>query len=448
MKNKFLDTIKKYSMLSAGDRVVVGLSGGADSMCLVSLLDEFKDVLGITLFAVHVNHCIRGEEAERDEQFVRVFCEKNNIPLTVFRRDIPRISAETGESTELAARRVRYECFNACLAEKIATAHSASDRVETLLFNLSRGASLNGLCSIPPVRDNIIRPLIGITRGEIEKYCNDNSIDYITDSTNLTDEYTRNKLRLNVIPALNSINPAFEKNALRCIELLNDENAYIDVLADKLLKESFIPDGRLSLSLLLGENDVIFRRVVIKFLESKDVREYEHSHIGIITDNKEKRFAVCLPGNKRVESDGKFLFVSENTEKLPQEPLKEYSFDKNVGVSFICGNKKYNVGISHEKPEKNRVFYADAGKIGDALVFRTRGPGDIIRTGKGRCSKSLRKLFNEIKIPAEARDFIYVLADDQGVVFVENIGFDARCFCDRDTEEYLIIETEEIINEE
>ena len=448
MKNKFLDAIKKYSMLSAGDRVVVGLSGGADSMCLVSLLEEFKDVLGITLFAVHVNHCIRGEEADRDEQFVRVFCEKKNIPLTVFRRDIPSISAETGESTELAARRVRYECFNECTAEKIATAHSASDRIETLLFNLSRGASLNGLCSIPPVRDNIIRPLIGITRGEIEKYCKDNSIDYITDSTNLTDEYTRNKFRLNVIPALNAINPAFEKNALRCIDLLNDENAYIDGLADKLLKESLTSDGRLSLSLLSGDADVIFRRVVIKFLESKGIGEYEHSHIGIITDNKEKRFAVCLPGNKRVESDEKILFVSENTGNLPHEPLPEYPFDKNEGISFICGKKKYSVGISREKPENDSVFYADAGKIGEALVFRTRSAGDIIRTGKGRCSKSLRKLFNEIKIPADERDFIYVLADNKGVVFVENIGFDARCFCDRDTENYLIIETEEIKNEE
>ena len=448
MKTKFLDTIKKYSMFADGDRVVVGLSGGADSVCLVSLLDEFKDKLGITLCAVHVNHCIRGEEAERDEQFVRSFCKEKNIPLTVFRRDIPRISAETGESTELAARRVRYECFNECQTDKIATAHSASDRIETLLFNLSRGASLKGLCSIPPVRENIVRPLIGITRGEIEEYCKENLIDYITDSTNLTDEYTRNKFRLNVIPEFNSINPAFEKNALRCIELLNDENAYIERLAGGLLEKSLLPDGRLSLRELLYEDEVIFRRAVINFLERRGVCEYEYSHIGIITESRGKKFAVCLPGNIRVESDGDFLYVEENSEGQVREPLNEYAFNKSDGFSFQCGNKKYSVTISADKPEKKGVFCADAGKIGDALVFRSRLPGDTIKRGYGRCSKSLRKLFNEIKIPAADRDFIYVLADEKGVVFVENIGFDARCLCDRETEKYLIIETEEFQNEE
>lgn len=448
MKTKFLYTVKKYSMFSRGDRVVVGLSGGADSMCLVSLLDECKNDLGISLCAVHVNHCIRGEEADRDEQFVRRFCEEKNIPLTVFRKNIPEISEKTGESTELAARRVRYECFNSCYADKIATAHSASDRIETLLFNLSRGASLNGLCSIPPVRDNIVRPLIGITRSEIEEYCKSNSVEYVTDSTNLTDEYVRNKFRLRVIPEISSINPAFEKNALRCIELLNEENAYIESLAKKLLEQNLQPDGRLSLKELAGEDDVIFRRVVIGFLEKQAVEEYEYSHIGIITEGRGKKFAVCLPGNTRIESDGDFLYVNNKKENLIREPLPEYVFDINDGISFQYGNKKYCVYVSREKPDESGIFYADAEKIGSNTVFRSKLPGDSIKPGKGRCSKSLRKLFNEIKIPAEERDFLYVLADEQGVIFVENIGFDASRLCDRDTKEYLIIKTEEKLNEE
>ena len=448
MKTKFLDTIKKYSMFSVGDKVVVGLSGGADSMCLVSLLDEFKDRLGITLCAVHINHCIRGEEADRDERFVRHFCEEKNIPLTVFRKDIPRVSEETGESTELAARRIRYECFSGCSADKIATAHSASDRIETLLFNLSRGASLNGLCSIPPVRDNIVRPLIGITRCEIEEYCKENLIEYITDSTNLTEEYTRNKFRLNVIPELKSINPAFEKNAIRCIELLNEENAYIEKLAKKLLEDNLLPNGRLVLNALSKEDDVIFRRIVIKFLESQSVGEYEYSHIGIITESKCKRFAVCLPGNVRVESDGEVLFVSNRSDNFSREALTEYSFDINDGISFVSQNKEYRAYVTREKPSGNGVFYADAEKVGQNAVFRAKLPGDTIKPGKGRCSKPLRKLFNEMKIPPEERDFIYVLADEKGVIFTENIGFDARCLCDSNTSKYLIVETEEVKNEE
>ncbi len=448
MKNKFLETIRKYSMFSPGENVVVGLSGGADSMCLVALLNEFKDELEISVRAVHINHLIRGDEADRDEQFVRNFCKEKNIPLTVFRKDIPAISAKTGESIELAARCVRYECFRACNAHKIATAHSASDRIETLLFNLSRGASLNGLCSIPPVRENIVRPLIGITRSEIEEYCRENSIEYITDSTNLSDEYTRNKYRLNVIPELVAVNPAFEKNALRCIELLNDENAYIESVAKNLLEKYLLPDGRLILSQLINEDSAVFRRVVIGFLEKQCIFEYEYAHIGIITENKGKKFAVCLPEKSRVESDGEFLYI-KNEEEIPsREPLTEYTFDINDGISFVNGNINYKVYVSCDKLDGKGVFYADAEKAGEMLIFRSRLPGDFIRPGKGRCTKPLRKLFNEMKIPAETRDFKYVLADKKGVVFVEDIGFDASRLCDKNTKKYLIVKTEDVGNEE
>lgn len=448
MKNKFLETVRKYSMFSRGENVVVGLSGGADSMCLVSLLNEFKYELEISVSAVHINHLIRGGEADRDEQFVRNFCKEKDISLTVFRKDIPAMSAETGESIELAARRVRYECFNECGTDKIATAHSASDRVETLLFNLSRGASLKGLCSIPPVRDNIVRPLICITRSEIEEYCRENSIEYITDSTNLSDEYTRNKYRINVIPELISINPAFEKNALRCIELLNDENAYIESVAKNLLEKYLLPDGRLMLAELINEDSAVFRRAVTEFLERQCITEYEYSHIGIITENKGKKFAVCLPGKHTVESDGEFLYIKNEEEISFREPLTEYTFNVNDGISFVSGSINYKAYVSCDKPDGNSIFYADAEKVCETLIFRSRLPGDVIKPGKGRCSKRLRKLFNEMKIPAEERDFKYVLADEKGVIFVEDIGFDASRLCDTNTKKFLAVKTEDVGNEE
>ena len=150
-------------------------------------------------------------------------------------------------------------------------------------------------------------------------------------------EYVRNKFRLKVIPGICSINPAFEKNALRCIELLNEENAYIENLAEKLLVKNLRPDGRLSLAGLTEEDDVIYRRVVIRFLESQAVGEYEHSHIGIMTENRGKKIAVCLPGNIRVESDGDFLYVDNKTESLSRPPLQEYPFNteiKNIVFTF------------------------------------------------------------------------------------------------------------------
>lgn len=447
MKTKVLDTVRKYSMFSSGDKVVVGLSGGADSMCLVSILYDLQSELNISVSAVHINHCIRGEEGDRDERFVRSYCEKKGIPLTVFRKDIPAVATATGESIELAARHIRYECFNECSADKIATAHSASDRTETLLFNLSRGASLKGLCSIPPVRDNIVRPLIAVTRKEIEEYCRQGLIEYITDSTNLTDEYTRNKYRLNVIPALEAVNPAFEKNAVRCIELLNDENAYIERVAKSLFEKNLLPDGRLSVDGLIDEDICIYRRVVLSFLESHSVFEYEFSHLEIITENKGKKFAVCLPGGISVESDGAGLWIKKASDALCRMPLEEYSFRKNDGISFEYGNKLYRVFVSEMYSDDSGIFTADADKVGEKLIFRSRLSGDVIKPGRGRCSKPLRKLFNEIKMPAEDRDFKYILADEDGIVFVEDVGLDARCLCDKNTKKYLIIKTEEIGNE-
>ena len=442
MKNKVLENIRKYSMLSSGDSVLVGLSGGADSMCLVSVLWSLRDELSISVSAVHINHCIRGEEADRDEKFVVDFCKSKGIPLFVFRENIPEIAAETGESTELCARRIRYEIFEKCSEGKIATAHSASDRVETLIFNLSRGASLNGLCSIPPVRDNIIRPLINVTRGEIEEYCKTNGIGYITDSSNLSDEYSRNKIRLNVIPQLTKVNSSFEKNAVRCIELLNAENAYIESVSRNLLEQALENDGKLSVAVLLTADECIVRRALIAYLEKNSVYDYEYSHISLIYEKLGQRFALCLPGNKRIASDGKQLLVEAKKAEAEEKELKTYSFCKEDGIAVENDKNRISVSFSSEKAEDKNSICLDADKIGEQLVFRSRQAGDEIRLINRGCRKPLRKLFNELKIPPEERELKYVLADDNGVIYVESIGADARCICDKKTKKYLIIKME------
>lgn len=429
-------------MFASGDTVVVGLSGGADSMCLVSLLNKYKEELNISLSAVHINHCIRGAEADRDELFVRDFCHKNGIALSVFRENIPEIALKTGESIELCARRIRYDAFKRCGADRIATAHSASDRIETMLFNLSRGASLNGLCSIPPVRDNIVRPLINITRAEIEIYCAENNIEYITDSTNLTDEYTRNKFRHNVISQLVSINPAFEKNALRCIELLNDENSYMESITQGLYKKCIQSDGRLELSDLKYADICILRRIIIKFLENNSVSEYEYNHINKISESIGKRFALCLPGNVRVISDGNYLYVKDNSDALERLPISECRFNKCEGISVIYDNKKIKVYASEDASVSSDAFIVDADKVDDILCLRSRIAGDIIKLGRRRCSKPLKKLFNEMKIPPEERDCKFVLADEQGLIFAEAVGVDATRTADSQTKRFLIINME------
>ena len=201
---KVRDTLIKYSMLENTDEIIVGFSGGADSTCLLYILNLLKDEFDFKIHAAHVNHSLRGNESERDEKFVRDFCEKNSIKLSVLKVDIFKMSKIEGKSLEECGREVRYNFFNSLCANKskIATAHNLNDCEETMFFNLTRGSGLKGLCSIPAVRENIIRPLIRCSRDEIENFCKENSIQYVTDSSNLSDDYTRNKIRHNIIPIL------------------------------------------------------------------------------------------------------------------------------------------------------------------------------------------------------------------------------------------------------
>ena len=193
MRRKFKSTLSRYHMLSAGDHVVVGFSGGPDSTVLLFLLWEMKEKLGITVSACHVNHHLRGEESQRDEQFVRAFCKDRGIPLNVLQLNALQGASEAAQSVETFSREARYRFF-AQQAEafgekgKIATAHNQNDNAETILFYLARGTGLNGIGGIPPVRGQIIRPLIECSRKEIEAFCQQEQLEYVTDSTNLSDD--------------------------------------------------------------------------------------------------------------------------------------------------------------------------------------------------------------------------------------------------------------------
>ena len=195
MMDKIKETITRYNMLQENDVVAVAVSGGADSIALLHTLHSLKHELGITVVACHVNHNLRGEESIRDAQFVEDFCSINKIPVTFYSIEV---KVDKHESVEERARKMRYECFDKLCNElnaKLATAHTASDNAETVFLNILRGTGTKGLCGIPPVRDNIIRPLLRCTREEIENYCKENSLSFVTDSSNLSDDYTRNKIK-------------------------------------------------------------------------------------------------------------------------------------------------------------------------------------------------------------------------------------------------------------
>ena len=220
---KAADTVKKYNMFTDCGRIIVGVSGGADSMALLHFLISFiEDKKRIVV--CHVNHGIRGEEAQRDEKFVENFCDENDVVFRSISVDIPALSKEKGLNLEECARLVRYSYFSSFVFsdnDRIVTAHTLSDLAETMVFRFITGTSVHGLSGILPVRDKIVRPFINITREEVEEYCEENGISFVTDSTNLSDEYTRNFIRHQIIPKMKEINHSFTKNWF--LHIMNEE---------------------------------------------------------------------------------------------------------------------------------------------------------------------------------------------------------------------------------
>ncbi len=243
MVSKIKETIARYDMLKKDEVVVVAVSGGADSIALLHALYSLKQELGITVLACHVNHNLRGEESKRDEQFVRDFCSSRKIPVTFYSIDI---KVDKHESVEERARKMRYECFEKLCNEldaKLATAHTASDNAETVFLNILRGTGTKGLCGIPPVRGNIIRPLIRCTREDVESYCKENELRYVTDSSNLSDDYTRNKLRHRLIPLLQEFNPSLFEAVSRMTSAVYDDNALLERISSEAKENARTDDG-------------------------------------------------------------------------------------------------------------------------------------------------------------------------------------------------------------
>jgi tRNA(Ile)-lysidine synthase len=430
-------------MFSPGDTVAVGVSGGADSMCLLALLRECAAELGITLTAVHVNHGIRGAEADRDEAFVRDWCREKGVSCVVRRADIPAIASETRESTELCARRVRYEILSSLGADKIATAHTGSDSVETMLMNLSRGAGLHGLGGIPPVRGNIVRPLIGFTREETERYCEENGVLFVTDSTNLTDDCTRNRFRHRIVPELASVNPAFTDNALRCMALLRQDDECLRQMASERFDALFDPVfDALDAAALAKEPASLRSRVLILFFDRFAAGDYEYRHIELLTERMNGSCSVTLPSGGHIVSDGSRL-VYRKREEMPSGAPKEVFVLKDTAAPVRFGKFQIVFSIAEKNtPNNGNALLLDYDKIGPVITVRGRLPGDRIALPRRGCAKTVKKYLNEIAYPAEERDGLPVLCDSQGVIALAGLTADASRLPDENTKKILLIKTE------
>lgn len=419
MISKVKETINKYNMLQKGDRVAVGVSGGADSMALLNILLLLKNEYEIDIAVAHIEHGIRGKESLDDALFVESFCNDNNIEFHKLSINAVEEAKEANLGVEEYSRNKRYEFFSSLGCDKIATAHNLTDNIETVVQRITRGTGLKGLCGIPPVRDNIIRPLINITCEEIRDYCNANSVCYRVDSTNLTNDYSRNFVRNNVLPLLKSLNSGYQISVNSLINDLNEDYSYIENCVDNAY-ESVVSERGISVSGLKKLDAAISKRIIKKyFLENKI--ELDRLHL-------EEVFKL-LDKQSKVQIKGDFFAVSSN------DTLRAVQYNlissKNEYITQILTIDEFN--------SQNIDFYCDYDKINGDTIIRKRAVGDKISPANRNCTKSLKKLFNELSIPIEQRFDVDVVCDDDGVIGVIGFCTDERVKIDSTTKKVLAI---------
>ena len=399
MLNKLRKLLRQYDMVAKGDHVTCAVSGGADSVALLFGMYLLREKLGITLSAAHFNHRLRGEESDRDEQFVRDFCSRYDIPLSVGSAQV----AAGKKGLEAAAREARYAFF-ATLPGKIATAHTADDNAETVLMHLVRGTGLRGLGGISPVNGNIIRPMLTVTRQEVLAFLEEYCLSHVEDSSNKTDDFLRNRLRHRVMPFLKEENPRLAENLSQMAMELRQDAQALEL------------DGKLPSVGELREMDPALRsRKISRFLKENGVPEPERSHIRAVDSlifSEKPSARTNLPGAVTVGRDYDRLVVLEQKTApdevtlLPGDTLQLPQW--GMMASYVPAQQIINT---------KEIFTVSAS---GPVVLRSRQAGDSIRLNAGTCT--LKKLFIDRKIPAHQRPYIPVLADGQGVLGVYGIG--------------------------
>ena len=450
---KALDLIRKYNIYSPGDVVWVGVSGGADSVCLLLLLNEIKDELGIQLRAFHVNHNLRGSESDGDEQFVKELCERENIPLKIFSFDVSEYAFENSLSCEEAGRKLRRKAAEECISSggtKIAFAHHRNDLAETVLFNISRGTSLRGIAGIRPVNGIYTHPLLFAKRSDIEEWLLEKGQPWRTDSTNNGDDYARNIIRHSVIPGLESgINSAATDHIAEAAfdaalaEDLVEETA--DALFDKYVKkrgEAYLTDtGICDINLLVAG------RIIIKTigLLNGSVKDFGRGNVYDILDlfKKETGSRLSLPfGLEAANEYGKVL-IGKKVD--PPETPNDISIPLKPGMyaeleQYKISAEMLEIPVSAaEMPKKEYTKWLDYDKIKKAH-FRFRKDGDYLIINEDGGRKKLKDLFIDKKIPASERDRIPVLAEGSLVHWAVGVRLSMSAKTDRDTKNVIRID--------
>lgn len=420
MKNDGKMNIELSPLL--GKRLLCAVSGGADSMCLLHWLHSNN----LEVTAAHFEHGIRAKESERDLQFVKDYCRAQSIPFVYGRGDVPAYAKEHGMSTEEAARKLRYEFLEEKRSELcmdlILTAHNAGDNAETLVFNLIRGSGTRGLKGIDAQRDRILRPMLKVSRAQIEAYLDIHSIPHVEDSTNRSDDYTRNFIRHRLIPLMEEINPRFLEAAGRTAELCRRDEEALNALASRFHAENYSSDGSIGCKSLAEELPAISSRCLRQELPGLSMEQ-----IDSILDfcRGEGCGELAVHGRRLYRDSGRLYF-----EKPRYIPLSEHLLVPGKDCALPeCGIQIHSeiVEYTGEVNGLFKTYFLKYEIIGADILIGSRAPGDRMRPAGRGLTKSLKSLFLEKNIPVFKRDNIPVLRDKEGdILMVYGVAVDQR----------------------
>ncbi|GEQ23210.1 tRNA(Ile)-lysidine synthase [Clostridium butyricum] len=439
MYKKVMSYIKDNNLIKSGDKVLVALSGGPDSVCLLNILYNLKAELNIEVGAAHLNHLLRDKDAFEDEEYVKTLCKSLDIPCFVKRVDINKYSKDKKMSSEMAGREARYNFFDDIVKDegytKIATAHNANDQAETILFRLMRGSGIEGLCGIKVRRDKIIRPILCLSRKEVEEYIEINNLKPRIDKTNFEKIYNRNKIRLDMIPYIKeNFNEDIIQTLNRMSVLLQKDNEFIENSARSFYEKHCIEqsDYFIIKKEMFDNKEAVVTRVIRYALTnfSKTHYDFEMKHIyeicNLAKNNSGK--AIDLPNKIYAENIYGDIYIKEriniNNIDVKQEIVvnkneingkKIFFNDENIEFSVLKNDSNLDLN------QNNFIKYFDFDKINDSISLRKRKNGDKIIPLGMKGSKKIKDLFIDMKVPKEERDCIPLLCFDENISWIVGI---------------------------
>ena len=432
--------IKKENMIDAGDGIVVALSGGADSVALFLCLNKLREKYGLHLVAAHVNHMIRGEEADQDEEYVRRLGQEYNVPVEVLKKNVPQFAKEMSMTEEEAGRYIRYEFFREIEKKygykKVAVAHHMDDLCETVIFNMIRGSGIKGLVGILPVRDDVIRPLLCVDKEEIKEFLKEENVTYCIDKTNFDTDYSRNRIRNVIIPELLKINSKAVYHIGRISNSLREINEGFEKEADNY--KFFSKDNKRSIECAdIKELDKNIRyEIYLRMIESlvskrKDITGLHLESIDRLVLKEETGKSINIPYDILVRNSyGKLIMLIENKCDKDEAALLQRHFKVEI---IDADEKLIDAIIKKEIPDERLVKMIDFGKIKGGIEFRYPEEGDTIVIDSKGSTKKISRIFIDEKIDREKRKVWPLVVDSNNVIWVSGLRLSPAFHIDKDT---------------